>query len=238
MRVSFTDDAGNDETLTSAATATVKAKANSPATGLPTVGGVARVGETLTADTSGISDADGLTNVIFNYQWLVGGGWMPTATGSTYTMAVADEHRAIRVRVSFIDDAGFAESLTSVSTTIVPPPATCPGSDSAPTPTAVEVGAVPIVVESTAEEYFVLYVRQELDTGATVEIPVSVTLGQDGTTTLTEQLPALPSERYRVEGYLVAEPADVDGDCIDDVTELADPVGMNSAESRAGYPSR
>ena len=29
-----------------------------------------RVGETLTADTSGIADADGLTNVTFSYQWL------------------------------------------------------------------------------------------------------------------------------------------------------------------------
>ena len=37
----------------------------------------------------------------------------------------------------------------------------------------------------------------------------------------------MPAERYRVEKYLIADPADVDGDCIDDITELADPVGMN-----------
>ena len=35
---------------------------------------------------------------------------------------------------------------------------------------------------------------------------------------------ALPVERYRVEKYLVADPADVDGDCIDD---LADPNPVN-----------
>ena len=104
---------------------------------------------------------------------------------------------------------------------------TCPGADSAPTPTVVEVGAVPIVVESTTDEYFVLYVRHDLDADTTFEVPVGVTLGQEGTTTLTESLEALPKERYRVEKYLVSDPADVDGDCTDDITELADPVGMN-----------
>ena len=104
---------------------------------------------------------------------------------------------------------------------------TCPGADSAPTPTVVEVGAVPIVVESTTNEYFVLYVRHDLDADTTFEVPVGVTLGQDGATTLTESLEALPKERYRVEKYLVSDPADVDGDCTDDITELADPVGMN-----------
>ena len=104
---------------------------------------------------------------------------------------------------------------------------TCPGADSAPTPTVVEVGAVPIVVESTTDEYFVLYVRHDLEADTTFEVPVGVTLGQDGATTLTESLEALPKERYRVEKYLVSDPADVDGDCTDDITELADPVGMN-----------
>ena len=45
-------------------------EANSPATGAPTISGTAQVGETLTADTSGVSDADGLTNATFTYQWL------------------------------------------------------------------------------------------------------------------------------------------------------------------------
>ena len=71
-RVSFTDDAGNEETLTSAATAAVEAKPNSPATGAPAITGTAQVGEMLTADTSGIADADGLDNVAFAYQWQYG----------------------------------------------------------------------------------------------------------------------------------------------------------------------
>ena len=74
MKVSFTDDANNEETLTSAPTATVAARPNSPATGAPTITGTAQVGETLSADTSGISDSDGLINVSYSYQWVSNDG--------------------------------------------------------------------------------------------------------------------------------------------------------------------
>ena len=104
-----------------------------------------------------------------------------------------------------------------------------------PTPTAVvEVAAVPIVVESTTADYFVLYVKHVLVEGRReVEIPVLVKKGEAGTTTLAENVEALPKERYRVEKYLIADPADVDGDCTDDITELADPVGMNPVNPAA-----
>ena len=95
----------------------------------------------------------------------------------------------------------------------------------------VPVTAVPIVVASTTDDYFVLYVRHELDDDTTVQVPVAVTLGEAGTTTLAENVAALPARRYRVEKYLVASPADVDGDCIDDIAELADPVGLNPVNS-------
>ena len=108
------------------------------------------------------------------------------------------------------------------------PGAPCPGGGYNPTPTAVEVTAVPIVVTSTTADYFVLYVKHVLVEGRReVEIPVLVKKGEAGTTTLSESVEALPAERYRVEKYLIADPGDVDGDCIDDITELADPVGMN-----------
>ena len=99
----------------------------------------------------------------------------------------------------------------------------CP--DLAPTATAVDVTAVPIVVDSTTADYFVLYVSHEVDADTTVDIPVLVKRGEAGTTTLAENIEALPAERYRVEKYLIAEPADVDGDCIDDITELDDTAG-------------
>ena len=109
---------------------------------------------------------------------------------------------------------------------------TCPDADDPPTPTEVAVTAVPVVATSTAAEYFVLYVSHDAD-GETVEYPVQVALGADGTTTLAENLSALPSESYRVEKYLVADPADVDGDCVDDITELNDPAGMNPVNGAA-----
>ncbi len=108
----------------------------------------------------------------------------------------------------------------------------CPGGGYNPTPTAVAVTAVPIVVESTAEEYFVLYVEHNLD-GATVEIPVLVKRGAAGTTTLAENVAALPKERYRVEKHLIADPADVDGDCVDDITELDNLGSMNPVNPAA-----
>ena len=123
VRVSFTDDAGNEETLTSAATAAVASRPNTPATGLPTISGTPQVDETLTADTSGISDADGLTNVSYSYQWIRNDGTndsdMGGQTGSTYTLVSADEGKTIKVRVSFTDDAGNEETLTSAATAAV-----------------------------------------------------------------------------------------------------------------------
>ena len=90
--------------------------------------------------------------------------------------------------------------------------------------------AVPIVVESTTDDYFVLYVSHDVD-GTESELPVLVKRGEAGTTTLAENVEALSAERYRVERYLTTDPADVDGDCIDDITELGDPVGMSPVNS-------
>ena len=124
VRVSFTDDAGNEENLTSTATDAVAARPNTPATGLPTISGMAQVDETMKADITGIADADGLTNAVFAHQWLADDADIQGATNSTYTLADSDEGRAIKVRVSFTDDAGNEESLTSAPTAAVaaPPP--------------------------------------------------------------------------------------------------------------------
>ncbi len=121
VRVAFEDDAGNEESLTSAATDAVKAapRANAPAEGAPAIRGKARVGEALTASTSGVSDADGLDNAMFAYQWLRGGADIPGADGRSYTAADADEGERLKVRVAFADDAGNAERLTSAATDAV-----------------------------------------------------------------------------------------------------------------------
>ena len=120
VRVSFNDDAGNEEALTSAATAVVEARPNRAATGAPTVSGTAQVGETLTAKTSGIADADGLDNVSYGYQWMSDDGNgdvnIAGATGSTYTLVDADEGKAIRVKVSFSDDRNHQKERSSDAT--------------------------------------------------------------------------------------------------------------------------
>ena len=92
---------------------------NSPATGQPTISGTAQVGQTLTADTTGIADEDGLDNVTFSYQWMADDANIQGATGSTYTLADRDEGKAIKVIVSFTDDANNEESLPSAATDAV-----------------------------------------------------------------------------------------------------------------------
>ena len=92
---------------------------NTSATGVPTISGTAQVGETLTAATSGIADADGLENVAFSYRWLADDAEIAGATNATYTLAAADEGRAIKVEVTFTDDAGSDETLTSAATDAV-----------------------------------------------------------------------------------------------------------------------
>ena len=138
VRVSFTDDGGNQETRTSAVTVAVAAVPNSAATGEPTISGTAQVGQMLTASTSDISDSDGLINATFTYQWTANDGTEDTdiqdATGSTYTLAAADEGKTIKVRVSFTDDGGNQETLTSAVTVAVA---------AAPSPLTVSVESAP-----------------------------------------------------------------------------------------------
>ena len=137
VRAGFTDDAGNDETLTSAATDAVAAKPNNPATGAPTITGIVRVGETLKASTTGVADEDGLDNITFSYQWIANDGSADAdisgATDSTYTLTFADVDKTIKVRMSFTDDAGHEETLTSAATgAVMPRPPLTAGFESAP----------------------------------------------------------------------------------------------------------
>ena len=127
VRVRFTDNANFDESLTSAATVPVATASNEPATGTPAIGGTARVGETLTASTTGIADVDGLpAGDHFSYQWIRNDGTTDTgisgATASTYTLVAADLGMTIKVRVSFTDGGGSIEALTSDPTATVEVP--------------------------------------------------------------------------------------------------------------------
>ena len=94
---------------------------NSDPTGEPTITGTPRVGEVLTADTSDIEDADGLTNPGFEYQWVRVDGDDETDIGtdsSTYTLTEDDAEHSIEVKVSFTDDSSIKEGpISSAETT-------------------------------------------------------------------------------------------------------------------------
>ncbi len=90
-------------------------------TGAPSVTGPAEVGEELTAITSGIDDADGLTNMSYSYQWVrVASDGRETdisgATSDSYIVQAADVGSQLWVRVSFTDDKDNSETLTSDAT--------------------------------------------------------------------------------------------------------------------------
>ena len=129
VKVSFTDDDNNPEgPLTSDAypsAGNVKAAEN--ATGMPSITGTAALGQTLTATKGTISDTDGTTKAdnadagfAYTYQWVRVDGMSETdikdATSSTYTLAGGDFQKKIKVKVSFVDDAGTPEGpLTSAA---------------------------------------------------------------------------------------------------------------------------
>ena len=97
---------------------------NNPASGAPTISGTLEVRQTLTADISGIMDEDGLPFLIqFSYQWIRSDGTTDSdisgATDSTYTLEDADQGKTIKVRVTFTDEGGTEETLTSDATTAV-----------------------------------------------------------------------------------------------------------------------
>ena len=112
------DNLGGDELQALEISFTV-AETNSAATGQPTISGTLQVGETLRADTAGVADEDGLQSMSYTYQWLADDTDVAGATGDSYTLTDSEEGKAIKVRVSFTDDAGNQETLTSAATAAV-----------------------------------------------------------------------------------------------------------------------
>ena len=123
VQVSFYDSHDSLETLTSPLTAPVQRGHRFAATGSPVITGTVQVGQTLSVDTSSISDRNGIDHSALTYQWIANDGTEDTdiqdATGSTHTLAAADEGKTIKVRVSFTDESLYEESLTSEPTATV-----------------------------------------------------------------------------------------------------------------------
>ncbi len=125
VRVRATNGDG-DGAWSENASASTGARGNSAATGAPGISGTVRVGQTLTATTTDIADANGLTDPPgWAYQWIRSDGMdeqeIPGATAATYVLTEDDLGSTIRVRVTFTDGAGYEESVTSEVSVPVPP---------------------------------------------------------------------------------------------------------------------
>ena len=90
---------------------------NFPVQGKPEVSGVLQPGMMAYADTASVSDSNGADPAAFGYEWvLVDVGTMTVQEGETgnhYTIQPGDVGKRLIARVSFVDDAGFTETVTS-----------------------------------------------------------------------------------------------------------------------------
>ena len=87
---------------------------NDAPTGAVVIQGTGRQGQTLTANTAMIADADGLG--AFAYNWYRNGGVITGAAAATYVLAAADVGAAITARVTYTDGFGTVETLLSAAT--------------------------------------------------------------------------------------------------------------------------
>ena len=100
---------------------------NSPVTGSPAITGVLQVGRYLKADVSNLHDANGIAgadsdfNFDINYQWIRVDGTTETDIGTDldHYLVPADAGKRIKLRISFTDQAGNAESATSQPTGVI-----------------------------------------------------------------------------------------------------------------------
>ena len=119
----FTDGDGFIESVTSAPTAAVT-NVNDAPVGTPTLSDATpQEGVALSGDATLITDADGMVNSTFAYQWQQGaiGGAAPTAniagaTQATFTPGQGQVNRRLRLRVQFTDDHGTLQTLFTAAT--------------------------------------------------------------------------------------------------------------------------
>ena len=95
-------------------------QAHAQSTGIPTITGPAKAGTPLKADTSAISDPDGLSDGAFTYQWVLSDQVtdtdIPGADGPHYIPWDGDIGKRLKVRVSYTDNANNQEGpLTSAA---------------------------------------------------------------------------------------------------------------------------
>lgn len=113
--VSFVDGKGTPESFLRGLADRV-AHVNEVPTGALTITGTPAEYEVLTA-VSTLADGDGLGT--FAYQWMWGADEIPDATAETYELSKIDIGEAVSVRISYTDQDGTAETVTSTATEVV-----------------------------------------------------------------------------------------------------------------------
>lgn len=112
--VTYVDGLGAQETFASAAVGPV-APGNVAPEGVVEIRGAVRVGEQLTADATGVSDADGMGEL--SYMWQLADSELGPFTGvgadADFIVPVSAEGMFVRVTCSFVDLKATAESVTS-----------------------------------------------------------------------------------------------------------------------------
>ena len=123
VSVSYQDADGVDESASSAPSEVV-ANVNDTPSGNVSIDGLVAQGETLTANTTNLSDPDGLGE--FSYQWKADGVNIAGATAKNYSLKQAEVSKSIAVEVSYTDEGGAVESILSASTPVVSNTQTAP----------------------------------------------------------------------------------------------------------------
>ena len=128
--LTYTDGDGKAETVLGTASAPVAAAGNSAPTGTVVLddgpGDAPRKGVAVTADASGVKDADGLGAL--TYAWsreAAGGTWtaIQGANGASYTPGDADVGARLKVEASYTDGGGTRETVSAVSAAVAAAPA-------------------------------------------------------------------------------------------------------------------
>ena len=185
---------------------------NSPPEGNVTIRGTAQTGVRLWAITSRITDPDGMESPGFTYQWLrdtgSGGAEIDNAFRNTYLLVDADVGSQVSVRVSFTDDAGNTETLTSDAVHVQEPTPLHGGFDAVP---ASHDGASPF----TFQIHF--SVEPELTAANVRDHVLTVTNGAVTAASQTEPGSSTPNIRWQItvtpsgeDGVTVALPATTD----------------------------
>jgi hypothetical protein len=121
---SYTDALNTPEAVTSIPTAAV-ANVNDLPIGLPVTTGTAQQGQVLSADLSGLSDADGFDRAAVSFQWQRNDGPngafvdVAGAAAATYALTQADVDHQLQFVASYTDTLNTPEAVTSGPTAAV-----------------------------------------------------------------------------------------------------------------------